>query len=514
MRPFPKRYRKLLYGVIGILSIGTILLVANSYNVLPAVITKPDSFVVGLEFKKCFRLNNCDREQWHKLDKDLFLGSKWVSKTFLYEKFSNEGPFIVDLAVNKELEGNGWQKSEFGLWIKYGPDSDSALTDVNILYGPDSVEPRPGWKLLPPLDIHQDLAPLISFKRKTVQTARPKLKVDSRGKFKILQVADLHFSTGYGECRDPEPAETGKDCLADVRTRKFVESVLDIEKPNFVVLTGDQIFGDASPDSETALYKALWPFIERKIPYSITLGNHDDEGSMSRDEVFSLGCSLPYAICESGPADVSGIGNYVVLVEGKASSNPAISMYFLDTHKYSQSPKVNPGYDWLKESQIQFLEKKFRDLEPARKAYTHIHLPMAFFHIPLPEYANQYGLVGSAKEAVTAPRYNSGAREMLGRMGVKVVSVGHDHCNDYCVMNSLSVPKMNTPGENMDSKMWLCYGGASGEGGYGGYGGTVRRVRVFEVDTESNNIDSWKRLESSPTESFDHQTLVRGGEVV
>ena len=61
----------------------------------------------------------------------------------------------------------------------------------------------------------------------------------------------------------------------------------------------------------------------------------------------------------------------------------------------------------------------------------------------------------------------------------------------------------------------MCYGGGAGFGGYGGYGGYHRRVRLFEVDTNTAKISTWKRLEYGETlKKLDDQVLVSGGKVV
>ena len=57
----------------------------------------------------------------------------------------------------------------------------------------------------------------------------------SNGRFKIMQVADLHLSTGLGACRDPYPdGYNGGPCEADPRTLDFVAKMLDDEKPDMV----------------------------------------------------------------------------------------------------------------------------------------------------------------------------------------------------------------------------------------------------------------------------------------
>ncbi|GMG15773.1 unnamed protein product [[Candida] boidinii] len=68
-------------------------------------------------------------------------------------------------------------------------------------------------------------------------------------------------------------------------------------------------------------------------------------------------------------------------------------------------------------------------------------------------------------------------------------------------------------GSKKSDDIWLCFGGASGEGGYAGYGGTTRRLRTFQINAKTGNIISWKRLETAPEVTFDEQVLVSGGKI-
>ena len=184
---------------------------------------------------------------------------------------------------------------------------------------------------------------------------------------------------------------SAKGCKADSRTLEFINKVLDLEKPDMVVLTGDQIFGDASPDLESSAFKALNPFVERKIPFAITVGNHDDEGSLKREEIMGLYADMPYSVAAMGPVSIDGFGNYVVTVQGKSSKATALSLYFVDSHAYSKTPKVTPGYDWIKENQLIYLKQEAESIQNSVEKYrksNKIPLAMAFFHIPLPEYRN------------------------------------------------------------------------------------------------------------------------------
>lgn len=130
---------------------------------------------------------------------------------------------------------------------------------------------------------------------------------------------------------------------------------------------------------------------------------------------------------------------------------------------------------------------------------------MAFIHIPLPEYRlPDRPIVGRIREHSTAPGFNSGFKESLVDADVTVVSAGHDHANDYCLL------------DDGKQSLWMCYAGGSGFGGYGGYEGYQRRVRVFEINSQTGRITTWKRVESGPeaTLKLDLQVIVDGGKAV
>lgn len=186
------------------------------------------------------------------------------------EELKPEEKVIVDMRIGrldpsmaeKTEAAEKWESRPSGVWIKrstkrHDSDGQKAITGVDVLFGADAVEPRPGWTLLK--------IPLLLGSSGEAQEARltirrghghkidkPTPRIRKDGKFKILQVADLHLSTGLGTCRDPEPpGHNGGKCDADTRTLEFVSAVLDDEKPDLVVLTGDQVNGDTAPDAQT-----------------------------------------------------------------------------------------------------------------------------------------------------------------------------------------------------------------------------------------------------------------------
>ncbi|KAL9094526.1 MAG: hypothetical protein Q9165_003085 [Trypethelium subeluteriae] len=539
--------------VIQVGTLATILLffaylLDNRYRVLPTSIHNqipshhPGLIVTDINVKSCSSLNvfsSCapDSDQWQMIDKELYLGSIWFSKAYVYvmrmkeEELGHGDKVVLDVRISrldpaltdKTESREKWESRSGGIWLKRSAkhaDSDSkdAVTAVDILFGADAVESRPGWEVKdPPLLL--DTAGETQESRLTVRRGQPAKiekvipRIRKDGKFKIMQAADLHLSTGFGTCRDTDPdGKDGNRCDADTRTLEFVGRVLDEEKPDLVVLSGDQVNGETAPDAQSAIFKFAELFIQRRIPYAAIFGNHDDEGSLPRAAQMDILQSLPYSLSEAGPNTIDGVGNYFVEVLAPGhSQHSALTLYLLDTHSYSPDEAHYKGYDWIKPNQIKWFKDTASTLKRDHSKYSLIHLDMAFIHIPIPEYTDQNAIrVGQYREPPTAPTFNSGFKNALVEHGVMVVSCGHDHVNDYCALSQST--------ESNKPELWMCYAGGSGYGGYGGWGGYDRRLRFFELDTDEARITTWKRVESKDEgerkEKLDRQIIVDGGKVV
>lgn len=552
-RFWKRQLAKLVGGVLALT--GMVLFMDFYFNFVPStiyhhlpLIALADEVVIDIKIETCIALTGClrlEKDGWYRLPKNIYLGSIWGKSGYVYakrvkhESMKPEDQVLLDVAVGSDIpllvlnetglslqeaqeqlkaakqlvtttgiKGH-WTNKDI-LWLKHGGaekhTTKQSITAVDVLFGKDAVEPRPGWALRPGfLDPKAKSQPQLSLRTGVSgEIKKPELKFRSNNKFKILQAADFHFSTGVGECLDPFPLDSVKEpCEADPRTLELFTQVLDQEKPDLVVFTGDQIFGDTAPDSLSAMFKAYKPVIDRKIPYAIVFGNHDHQGSMTREEMMSVVEKLPYSMSQAGDEKVDGVGNYLLTVAGAKSNHPALSIYLFDSH--DMAPKT--GYDNLHDNQVAHIKTLHDGIKEGQKEYSHIPLSMAFFHIPLPEHAEAgHTMVGQAKEGCTAPHYNRGAKKVLAEVGVSVVSVGHDHVNDYCMFHEKK-------GED-EPAIWLCYGGGSGEGAYGGYGGWIRRFRLFEIDAETGDITTWKLVRDALNQPLDKQLLVKNGEAL
>ena len=243
------------------------------------------------------------------------------------------------------------------------------------------------------------------------------LKFNANHKFKIVQFTDIHWKYG-----NPASDEAGER----------MAEVLDAEKPDLVVFTGDVIF--AKPARE-GLDKALEATISRGIPFAVTWGNHDDEQDLSRKEP-SEHIATKAGNLTSTVEGISGVTNYTLSVKSTDGKRDAAVLYIFDSNSYSPIKKVK-GYDWIKHDQVEWYRQTSKAFTAANDGKP---LPaLAFFHIPLPEFheaaQNESAyFVGTRKEKACAPEINTGlAAAMLEAGDVMGVFVGHDHVNDYVV---------------------------------------------------------------------------------
>ncbi|GAB7356536.1 hypothetical protein MBLNU459_g7278t1 [Dothideomycetes sp. NU459] len=200
---------------------------------------------------------------------------------------------VTDIRVGERppssSSGRPWENRPGGIWVlrtEFSGEIDRAVTEVNVLFGIDAVDPRPSWTLMRSalrLNGHSE-APVARLsvlrgRAKPISDTRAPLRVRKDGKFKIIQISDTHMVTGVGVCKDAIDA-TGKhlpESEADPLTAEFIGKVLDDERPDLAVLAGDQLHHDIL-DSKSALFKVASPFIERSIPFAAVFGNHDSEG--------------------------------------------------------------------------------------------------------------------------------------------------------------------------------------------------------------------------------------------
>lgn len=246
-----------------------------------------------------------------------------------------------------------------------------------------------------------------------------KLNFRKDGTFKIVQFTDVHYAHGN--------VKSDTALLA-------INRVLDSEKPDLVVFTGDIVVSKPIKEGWDALMDLV---IKREIPFAVTLGNHDDEHGVTRYTLEKWITSYPFNVNSVSGGKISGVLNTVIPIYGaKENMMVASLIYCFDSGAYSTIEGLS-GYGWITNDIIEWYKEQ--SLHYTLKNNFNPLPALAYFHIPLPEYSQAFNdeknkRLGVRKENECAPELNSGMffamREMRDVMGV---FVGHDHVNDYIV---------------------------------------------------------------------------------
>lgn len=280
------------------------------------------------------------------------------------------------------------------------------------------------------------------------------LRFDENGNFRIMVIADTQ-----------DTAKPRREAL------DLINSALDTEKPDLVVLTGDNIAGyDISLKSEEKVKKAIElimePIVSRNIPFAIVFGNHDDEGGVSKEFQMGVYKSLKGCLATEGE-EMTGCGNYNLTIKAFDSDRDLYNLWFIDSGTYNTDSEKNSYYAFVADDQIKWYESKSEELK-AQNGGT--PLPsMLFQHMPVTEIYEllkevpkgtenaiskngKYYVLDSEKaqgklrEYPCPPDYNNGQFGSWVKQGdIKAAFFGHDHINDF-IGNIDGIDLVHTPG--------------------------------------------------------------------
>lgn len=240
------------------------------------------------------------------------------------------------------------------------------------------------------------------------------------GKFKIVQFADTHYIKGDSRSE---------------RSMKNVIEMLDAEKPDFVIFTGDVIFGNPADASAREI---LQPLVERGIPFAVTLGNHDSDFELSRTDIYKVFRSIPGNVNTPDDLGLHGCSNDILTLAGPGGVDRVF--YLFDSGNRDNVAGFSSwGYvhsdqiEWYRRASRYFTGKNGGKPVPS----------IAFQHIPVPEYNQAMRdkgdkarfMRGNLGEEPCSPIFNSGQYVAMREMGdMQAIVTGHDHNNDFVLM--------------------------------------------------------------------------------
>lgn len=280
-----------------------------------------------------------------------------------------------------------------------------------------------------------------------------RLRFDENGSFVILHLTDWH--SDY-----PLPA---------VHKQLVLESIA-AAKPDLVVLGGDM--SEASPKDQPAAIKEICDiFVQGKIPFVITFGNHDYFHEYTIDEMFAFYQTYggKYFIGADEKPELFGCGTCSLPVYSNDGSRVAFNIYCFD----SGCEVEEKGYDSVHPDQIAWYQKKAEALK-SQSGGTYVP-SVVFQHIIVQEIyeklfpaakqgdsKNVMQYDGKAYKLKKLPNfsnikegyifehpcpgyYNHGQLSAMSKHGdVRAIFNGHDHYNNFIVeIDGIDI--VNTP---------------------------------------------------------------------
>ena len=253
---------------------------------------------------------------------------------------------------------------------------------------------------------------------------------EEKGEFKILQLTDIHLG-------DKDNQDLHYQFMD-----KTVELANQGSKLDLIVVTGD-VFTFAG----RATAERFFSWMEsKKIPWTVTWGNHDEQCYFSVDWMTGYLNSLSktdgsYCLFKDiQDDDIQGSANFAInLNKGGKLFEQFIIM---DSNRYDFNPGHGIYYDAFKPNQIKWYSELVDETAKTAGAELNAHgvvESLMFYHIPLPEINDAYEaalangtLDGVKNEDTCPPDYNTGFFETITKkQSTHAMFYGHDHINTF-----------------------------------------------------------------------------------
>lgn len=254
-------------------------------------------------------------------------------------------------------------------------------------------------------------------------------KIGPSGGFRILILSDIQLEANP---------------FKDAKAIKAAKAIIEQARPDLVLTTGDNAGWIFAGNGARKVAKAL---ASSGVPWGVTLGNHDNEGGASREELGSIYEGGRNSIFRRGPSTIHGVGNYGITVSDP-SGRPVYAVIMLDSNSMRTYPDGKRNYDIVYPDQLAWYEWFVRGSSAvAFGAYDpdagKVLPSLMVFHIPPREFeealaARKRGEIdpalirGQGNENPCPAPVNSGlfAAALRLRSTTEIVC-GHDHVNDW-----------------------------------------------------------------------------------
>ena len=355
----------------------------------------------------------CIDDNWYRFDN--------ITGEVIYGEYVNEkGSYYYD-------EDTGIMYH--GLVVRNGSISKyDKITGIFISEAGDESK-NDVWTLQ---DLYDYIDILASLNKDTINIKKNSAGADiyckTDNELKIMQVTDMHISGVESNYRK------------NILSMQTVYEMASREQPDFIVSTGDLVFGNVysnNEDDSVALDIVLKFMDAMDIPWTWTFGNHDHDyfDRLETEELTNMlsKCSTLY-MAENNPT-IKGYSNAVFRVYKNDTLSTALIL--LDSHGeiWDSNNTHLITYDYIDESQITWYKNKIQELnsEAGKTLDTFVYI-----HIPIEEYAlidSANYLSGEKRETVAcSSTHNMLAETMIELGSTKALFCGHDHVNDFIAL--------------------------------------------------------------------------------
>lgn len=407
------------------------------------------------------------------------------------------------------------------IWVGYLDTLDFAaplIRDVNVLYGKhDMIDARRHWKFSPsPIQlpfkqsIHPKLSMLIVAVNDEMAIFNADQEFDNFLKknevivnvdpgFKVVQVSDMHIGQDSVLCE-------GQNCKFDVNTLRFLDDVLRNEEDvKLVMFTGDIIDFSRVKHFESAILKALAPVLKAGLPFIFTFGDSDHEWSNPQSKINILNFISSLPLCyNKKPSQLDHRLHGLTNGNLKVFELPPTGGQVAFDYNKIKLDEPSAVITYLDSEEMNVDETQSNYLYRLAKETKNVDFKLLFFHNPLPNFrpAGQVKLIGSYNEkheikTKSSDKFLSDVKDC----GYRAVCVGHEHENDSCIWD-----------EKDGKQILLCYGSVAGESANTRLDSKFqRRLRVFDIRFDAQEIYSWKRKMEPDSKSviFDGQLIFK-----
>lgn len=314
------------------------------------------------------------------------------------------------------------------------------------------------------------------------------------GKFTILQVSD------------PQDLQYVRKTMM-----KMLNNAYDMVKPDLIVLTGDNVLGNHFRDARTltplfvktkeaefkameiAIDKLVKPIEDRKIPFSMIYGNHDDRNEITKKEQSDIYRRYSYFVGLDNENEVLKDETFNIPIYSADGTEVKFNLWMLDCAWHDK--ELDKCFEEVKPEAIEWYKKKSAELKEQNggkvvPSFMFQHIPMLEAERLIEECSeNDKGAIKSHKdqkyyrlksdvhgeigEILCCVTTDNGQFEAMKECGdIKAIVFGHDHTN--CFEGNL---------DGIDFIQTSC-------ASFRCYGKRNRGVRVFTIDEATGDYET------------------------